>query len=530
MAPDRRDPAPAWEAGAAEAPLDRAPSLLHSLGAVPRERARRRADRRPVRRAAVRAAPGVVRGDARGGRHVPGMRHRGRDEPWRWPSCSRRSTGGPGGAADGAGGRYTLLCRIPLQRRPAGAGRRGEEATLRDLLERCVLEASSPDGPPVAPRELPEPPWRRSSRRWPKPTRRPDGAERALPLRQRMGRRAGHPPRGLERPDRLGRPDADRGPPARAGLRLVGGRDPGDERVAAALVPGGRGMVTPYLSRLRPARIRAAAASAPAFAFRAARALPIDGPAIAHPGLSCPARVGRRGRRRGDRARGAPRRSLVSPAAAVLAGSARRAGPVPPARAAGRPAGLRDAEPASPRRDRSAAAPPHRTRSGRSRLTVSEHAARAWTSSGRSPAARRRRCRAAASTRRRPRAQAAPCTASRCTRAPDQAPRPAHRAGRPDGPVQSPRRRSLPRRSARDRRRAAPGPHGAGRRSARMPGRSRPRIGCRADQRSGQPMRRVAGDAAARADRATPGSGAVRRPTRPGRRTGPGDGAAAARG
>src|SRR5580658_2258795 len=87
-------------------------------------------------------------------------------------------------------------------------------------------------------------------------------------------------------PDRLGRPDAHRGASARAGLRLVRGGDPGHERMAASLVPGGRGMVAPYLSRLRPAE--SGLRARPRSRFEPAPTLPIDGLAGAGFGLSPP--------------------------------------------------------------------------------------------------------------------------------------------------------------------------------------------------------------------------------------------------
>src|SRR5580693_1750741 len=84
----------------------------------------------------------------------------------------------------------------------------------------------------------------------------------------------------------MGRPGAHRGAPARTGLRLARGGHPRDERVAATLVPGGRGMVKPYLSRLRPAehvpRLRQRARSR----FEPARAFPVDGPPTGSLGLS----------------------------------------------------------------------------------------------------------------------------------------------------------------------------------------------------------------------------------------------------
>ena len=51
---------------------------------------------------------------------------------------------------------YTLLCRVPRNDDLGVLARRSEEVTLRDLLEQCVIEASSPDGLPVTLRGLPE--------------------------------------------------------------------------------------------------------------------------------------------------------------------------------------------------------------------------------------------------------------------------------------------------------------------------------------------------------------------------------------
>jgi hypothetical protein len=51
---------------------------------------------------------------------------------------------------------YTLRCRIPCNDDLGSLANCGGDVTLRDLLERCVLEASSPEGAAVAPHELPE--------------------------------------------------------------------------------------------------------------------------------------------------------------------------------------------------------------------------------------------------------------------------------------------------------------------------------------------------------------------------------------
>jgi hypothetical protein len=51
---------------------------------------------------------------------------------------------------------YTLLCQLPRNEDLGALACRGLEVTPYDLLEQCVIEASSPDGLPVALRELPE--------------------------------------------------------------------------------------------------------------------------------------------------------------------------------------------------------------------------------------------------------------------------------------------------------------------------------------------------------------------------------------
>lgn len=145
----------AWESGAAVAPLDRASSLLHSLGAVA---------------ASVRTDELTVgQCDARLFELRRAMFGEMLEVVATCPACQTEveltvALGelqppvreGPvtplAVQADG----YTLLCRIPCNEDLRALARRGREVTLRDLLQRCVLEASSPGGPPVAPHELPD--------------------------------------------------------------------------------------------------------------------------------------------------------------------------------------------------------------------------------------------------------------------------------------------------------------------------------------------------------------------------------------
>ena len=145
----------AWESGAAVAPLDRAPSLLHSLGAVP---------------ASVRTDELTVgQCDARLFELRRAMFGETLEVVTTCPACQTEveltvALGelqppvreGPVAPLTVQANGYTLLCRIPCNEDLRALARRGAEVTLRDLIERCVLEASSPEGPPVALRELPE--------------------------------------------------------------------------------------------------------------------------------------------------------------------------------------------------------------------------------------------------------------------------------------------------------------------------------------------------------------------------------------
>ena len=145
----------AWESGVAVAPLERAPSLLHSLGAVA---------------AGVRTGELTVgQCDARLFELRRAMFGEMLELVATCPACQtevelsvalgelqppvREGNVAPLTVqADG----YTLTCRIPCNEDLRALGRRDGEVTLRDLLERCVLEASSAGDPPVALPELPE--------------------------------------------------------------------------------------------------------------------------------------------------------------------------------------------------------------------------------------------------------------------------------------------------------------------------------------------------------------------------------------
>jgi hypothetical protein len=160
MAPTAASLLRAWESGAAVAPLDRAPSLLDSLGAVGEgvrtdELTVGQCDARlfELRRAmfgelleVVSTCPACqteVEMTVQLSKLQPPVRH------------------GPVAPLTVQVDGYTLRCRIPCNEDLRALGRRAGEATLRDLLERCVLErcvleAGSPGGPPVALPELPD--------------------------------------------------------------------------------------------------------------------------------------------------------------------------------------------------------------------------------------------------------------------------------------------------------------------------------------------------------------------------------------
>jgi len=155
MAPTAATLLQAWESGAAAAPLDRSPSLLHSLGAVA---AGVRTDELTIGQCDARlfelrrvmfgeilevvatcpACQTEVELSVALGELQPPVR----EGPV--PPLTVQANG------------YTLLCRIPCNKDLRALGGRGGEVTLRDLLERCALEVSSPGGAPAVLSELPE--------------------------------------------------------------------------------------------------------------------------------------------------------------------------------------------------------------------------------------------------------------------------------------------------------------------------------------------------------------------------------------
>jgi hypothetical protein len=145
----------AWESGAAAAPLERAPSLLRSLGAVETSV---RTDELTVGQCDARLFElrRTIFGEMLDVRAT-------------CPSCQTDVeltvmlsglqppvTDGPAAPVTVRAGGYTLLCRIPCNGDLRVLAGRGAEVTVRDLLEQCAIEASSPAGQPVHPQELPD--------------------------------------------------------------------------------------------------------------------------------------------------------------------------------------------------------------------------------------------------------------------------------------------------------------------------------------------------------------------------------------
>lgn len=143
----------AWEAASAESPVERAPSLLHSLGRLP---AGCQLDDLTVgacdtllfdlRRALFGDALDAVSTCPHCGDEVSlalSLADLQPHQPDHRP---------PTATVDQDG--FTVECRIPRNRDLAALATR-RYADLTDLLDRCVTEARRPDGAPVAPIDLP---------------------------------------------------------------------------------------------------------------------------------------------------------------------------------------------------------------------------------------------------------------------------------------------------------------------------------------------------------------------------------------
>lgn len=145
----------AWERGAAEPPLDRVPSLLHSLGALPEnmrigELTVGQCDARlyELRRTVFGEMLELVATCPACQTEVELSVALSQLQPPILESPVAPLTVQAGG--------YTLLCRIPRNEDLRALADQGQDLTLRHLLERCVLDQSSPTDPAVAPRNLPD--------------------------------------------------------------------------------------------------------------------------------------------------------------------------------------------------------------------------------------------------------------------------------------------------------------------------------------------------------------------------------------
>lgn len=155
MAPTAATLLRAWEDGAAVTPLERAPSLLHSLGGAPEgiaisELSVGQCDARlfELRRALFGDVVEVVATcpvchtelelDVPLSQLQPPV-HEGRLAPVTVQTD-----------------RHTVVCRVPLNGDLAAIEAEGDDAGLRDLVDRCMVEARGPDGSPITVRDLPE--------------------------------------------------------------------------------------------------------------------------------------------------------------------------------------------------------------------------------------------------------------------------------------------------------------------------------------------------------------------------------------
>ncbi|BDB45517.1 MULTISPECIES: T4 family baseplate hub assembly chaperone [Mycobacterium] len=144
----------AWEVGAAVAPLDRAPSLLRTLDALPAsvpvdELTVGQCDARlfELRRTVFGETLDAVTTCPACQTEVELNLPLGELQPTGKHSATSTTV-----HADG----YTLRCRIPRNADLRALDLLHGRATPRDLLDRCLLEAASPAGDPVAAHQLPD--------------------------------------------------------------------------------------------------------------------------------------------------------------------------------------------------------------------------------------------------------------------------------------------------------------------------------------------------------------------------------------
>ena len=185
----------AWEVGAAAAPVDRAPSLLRSLGALPSDLSVERltvgqCDARlfALRREMFGDALDAVSTCPACGTEIQMVVPLDRLQP----QPSERPAPTITLSHDG----YSVTCRIPLNEDLRALAQRGEDARVEDLLERCVVQARAADGRALAAGELAA--RHRADRRRRAGRQRSGRADRdrgPLPVRRRMDRRARHPRR-----------------------------------------------------------------------------------------------------------------------------------------------------------------------------------------------------------------------------------------------------------------------------------------------------------------------------------------------
>lgn len=144
----------AWEVGAASAPIDRAPSLLRSLAAIPSDVSVERltVGQCDARLFALRRA---LFGDALEAVSTCPVCDAEVEMVLALEQLQPEPIAEPSPAITVSDSGYTVRCRIPLNDDLRALARRGEHARIEDLLERCAIQARDAAGAVIATDALP---------------------------------------------------------------------------------------------------------------------------------------------------------------------------------------------------------------------------------------------------------------------------------------------------------------------------------------------------------------------------------------
>jgi hypothetical protein len=154
MAPTAAAMLAAWEVGAASAPIDRAPTLLRSLNALPADVsvARLTVGQCDARLFALRRA---LFGDALEAVSTCPVCDAEIELVLALDQLQPEPIAEPSPAITVSEGGYTVSCRIPLNDDLGALARQGESARVEDLVERCAIEAHDATGAVIPTEQLP---------------------------------------------------------------------------------------------------------------------------------------------------------------------------------------------------------------------------------------------------------------------------------------------------------------------------------------------------------------------------------------